>query len=203
MRRPAAVPTRRQAAAPMRRPPAAEPPAPSIEKWAEMLGLGLELEAHSYVNIVYLCTIWRVLASTLMGRPDLRDIGTITREQVRDALIDAFNNPDASIYGGRPRAGDGGHLVEKIIVVKEEHKDGTFHFHVGISFTLQLPAHASGCLVLPWAEKLTRQSPGCCVRPEQRADTFCVSTFGVFEWVLSIARVTSLGSNRTVGNPTD
>ena len=99
MRRPAAVPTRRPAAAPMRRPAAAEQFAP-IEKWAEMLGLGLELEANSCGNVVYLCTISRVLASTLMGRPDLRDIGAITREQVRDALIDAFNNRDASIYGG-------------------------------------------------------------------------------------------------------
>ena len=68
----------------MRRSAGAERPALSSEKWAEVLGFGRELEANSYVKIVYLCTISRVLASTLMGRLDLRDIGTITREQVRD-----------------------------------------------------------------------------------------------------------------------
>ena len=97
--------------------------------------IGSGARSQFLINIVHLCTISRGLASTLMGRPDLRDIGTITREQVRDALIDAFNNPDASIYGGRPRAGDGGHLVEKIVVVKEERKDATFHFHVGVNFS--------------------------------------------------------------------
>ena len=74
----------RSAAAPIRQPaaaaPAGEPPAPPIEKWAEMLGLSLELEANSYINIVYLCTVLRVLASTLMESVDLRDIGIITRE---------------------------------------------------------------------------------------------------------------------------
>ena len=60
MRRPAAASMWRPAAAPMRRLAAAEPFAHSIEKWAEMLGLGLELEAHSYLNIVYLPVRFRV-----------------------------------------------------------------------------------------------------------------------------------------------
>ena len=64
----------RRAAAP------AEPSARSVEKWAEMLGTGLEFEADSYVSLAYHCTGSRVLASTLMGRPDLRDNGIITRE---------------------------------------------------------------------------------------------------------------------------
>ena len=85
MPRPAAAPMRRPAAAPMRRPALADPPAPSTEKWVEVLGLGLELEANSYVHLVYLCTVSRVLASTPMGRPHSRDIGIITREQVRYA----------------------------------------------------------------------------------------------------------------------
>ena len=85
MPRPAAAPMRRPAAAAMQRPAVAEPPAPSIEKWAEVLGLGLELEANSYVHIVFLCKVSRVLASTPMGRPHSRDIGTITCEQVRYA----------------------------------------------------------------------------------------------------------------------
>ena len=44
--------------------------------------MGLELEANSYVNIVYLCTASRVLASTLMGKPDLSDIGILAREDL-------------------------------------------------------------------------------------------------------------------------
>ena len=64
----------------MRRSAGAEPPALSIEKWAEVLGFGRELEANSYVNIVYPCTISRVLASTLMGKPDLSASGIVARE---------------------------------------------------------------------------------------------------------------------------
>ena len=48
MRQPAAAPMRRLAAAAVATvATAAEPPAPSIEKWAKMLGLGPELEAGS------------------------------------------------------------------------------------------------------------------------------------------------------------
>ena len=148
--------------------------------------MGLELEAHSYVNIVSLYTISPVLASTLMGRPDLRDIGISTCEQVRYALVKVFNNLDSNIYGGSPCAGDWSPLVEKIIV-QVEHKDSTFHSHVAdhihLSDTARLiytatsmihvrssgicapgnefssnysVVYASAFLVLPWAEKLSR-----------------------------------------------
>ena len=68
---------------------------------------------------------------------------------------------------------------------------------------LQRLVHASGCLNLPWAEKLTRQSLGCCVRPEQRVDTLCVRAFSVFECVFSIDGVTSLGGTGAFEYPTD
>ena len=126
---PAAAPMRRPAAAPMRWPALSDPPAPSTEKWAEVLGLGLEFEANSYVNIVSRYTISPALASTLMGRPDVRDIGISTCEQARYAVVKVFNNLDSSIYGGSPCAGDWSPLVEKIIT-QVEHKDSTFHFHV-------------------------------------------------------------------------
>ena len=195
--------------------------------------MGLEFEANSYVNIVSRYAISPVLASTLMGRPDFRDIGISTCAQFRYALVKVFNNLDSSIYGGSSCAGGSIHLVEKIIA-KAERKDGTFHSHVAkhihLSDTARLiytatsmihvrssgicapgnefssnysVVYASACLILPWAEKLTRQSPSCCVRPEQRVDTLCVRTFSVFECLLSIDRAASLGNTRAFEYPTD
>jgi hypothetical protein len=78
---------------------------------------------------VYLASVSRVLPETLAAT-DLCDITVITRQQIGEMFLDAVNNP--AIQGaGRPRKDDVGR-VEKIVVFKELHEDGTPHFHVAI-----------------------------------------------------------------------
>ena len=139
MRRPAAAPKamRRPAAAPkaavMRRPAASTSLGNvSVESWTESLGLGNEADAGSSVNSVYLVTFARVLANTLATRPDLRDPASLEREEIRQAVLDAFENPMVTSNGGRPRVQDGSPLVLKMIIAKELHADGTVHFHVAV-----------------------------------------------------------------------
>ena len=78
---------------------------------------------------VYLASVSRVLPETLAAT-DLCDITVITRQQIGEMFLDAVNNP--AIQGaGRPRKDDVGR-VEKIVVFKELHEDGTPHFRVAI-----------------------------------------------------------------------
>ena len=54
----------------------------------------------------------------------------VTREEVRDAIIDAVQNPVASSHGGRPTSAVC--EVEKMVVVLEEPR----HFHVALKVSL-------------------------------------------------------------------
>ena len=54
----------------------------------------------------------------------------VTREEVRDAIIDAVQNPVASSRGGRPTSAVC--EVEKMVVVLEEPR----HFHVALKVSL-------------------------------------------------------------------
>ena len=84
-------------------------------------------DAHQYV---YLATVSHILPETLAAT-DLCDISGLTRQEVGEMFMDALNNPDAQSTGGRPRK-DQGQRVEKIVVFKELHEDGSPHFHVCI-----------------------------------------------------------------------
>jgi hypothetical protein len=82
---------------------------------------------------VYLATVSRVLPETLATPGvELRDITTMSREEVADCFMKAFNSP---VYeqgqGGRRRQSEEP-MVSKIVVFKEEHEDGDFHFHIVI-----------------------------------------------------------------------
>lgn len=140
LRRPAASLLRRPAAAaPAPAPASAAAPAPDLVEWAKQLDLGPEKDfdgGQSYY--VYLVTLSRVLASTLLGAPHLRDPSGLSRLQVRDAVWDAVENPEATSRGGRPRDEDLGPLVLKLIVVREKHADTSYHFHVGLKLRSKL-----------------------------------------------------------------
>ena len=82
-------------------------------------------------------TFARVLAQTIAAAPHLRDVGALSRQEVCDAVRDSLERPDASSLGGRPRAADAGLLVQKQVVVKEKHADGTNHFHVAVRLSAQ------------------------------------------------------------------
>lgn len=139
------MPLLRRPAAFLRRPAAASAPlsvpllAPDVPTafdvaaWELKLDLGAEpTENARHVSTVYLVTFSRVLAATLAESPQLRDPSTLTREQVRDAVWDSLENPIQTVQGGRRREANQAPLVLKLLVVKEKHEDGTYHFHVAV-----------------------------------------------------------------------
>jgi hypothetical protein len=101
--------------------------------WAALLELGLEKQENN--SEVYLVTFARVLDQTLAAAPHLRDVGALSRQEVCDAVRDSLERPEAGSLGGRPPAADRGPLVQKQLVVKEPHADGTNHFHVAVKLS--------------------------------------------------------------------
>ena len=108
---------------------------PSLVAWAENLELGPEKGETK--NYVYLVTLSRVLAETLGAAQHLRDPSGLSRAAIRDAVWDAMENPIVTMRGGRPRDADQEGLVRKVIVVRERHSDGSYHFHVGLKLRTQ------------------------------------------------------------------
>ena len=51
----------------------------------------------------------------------MRDRGTLDREEISRAFLDAFENPMVAARGGRPRAEDGGRRILKMLEAKEPH----------------------------------------------------------------------------------
>ena len=112
------------------------PAAFDLGAWEAQLDLGPQKDDSRLE--VYLVTLARVLASTLAAAPHLRDVTTLSREEVRAAVWDALENPAASASGaGRPRSTDAGPLVLKMLVVMEKHADGSIHFHVAVKLSSQ------------------------------------------------------------------
>ena len=88
---------------------------------------------------VYLVTFSSILSKTDVqaeGQPSLRDPSSMTREQVRDALVDAVAHPMAAHErsGGRPRSRN--IYIEKMGVACEQHNAREdFHFHVALKLS--------------------------------------------------------------------
>jgi hypothetical protein len=81
--------------------------------------------ARSYVTLV---TLSAVLDATVqVAHPPLRTLHGVTREIVRDAVLDALTNPALSTHGGRARETVD---VAKLVVFLEI----PWHFHVAIQF---------------------------------------------------------------------
>ena len=62
----------------------------------------------------------------------------LSREQIRSAVCDAFVNPEAGELGGRPRASRAAPLAQKVLVVREAHADGSYHFHAAIKLSAKM-----------------------------------------------------------------
>ena len=76
---------------------------------------------------VYFITVSRVLPG-MVASAGFRDIATLSRAELRDMVRDAFDDPvPLTSTGGRPRCGDS--VVDIVIVAKEQHTDGSAHFH--------------------------------------------------------------------------
>ena len=103
----------------------APPPGPP---WLETLGK----EVANARCRVYLLSFSRLLPETLAAASgDLRSLDDLTRKELADLVKDAFEKPENSGAGGRPRTREMP-LVRKVVVVAECHADGTLHFHVAV-----------------------------------------------------------------------
>ena len=77
---------------------------------------------------VHMLTFSRLLPATIEAG-DLRNVSEMSREAVADCVWKAFDNP---IQGpGRPCSRAQG-LVTKLVVFREFHQDGDYHFHVAV-----------------------------------------------------------------------
>jgi hypothetical protein len=77
------------------------------------------------------------------ARPEgAKDPDALSREEVRDALLDAIGNPvwratrTPSAVGRRAVRTLS---VEKLVVFREEHRDGRIHFHIAVKLAWQTP----------------------------------------------------------------
>ena len=103
-----------------------------LASWIEPLALGPEVGRHDHKGTVYLVTFARVLAATLAEAPHLRYPGTLSRGEIRAAVWDAMENPEVQALGGRPRSANQVGVIVKMLVVRETHSDGSYHFHVAV-----------------------------------------------------------------------
>ena len=102
----------------------ADPPF-DLHAWADQLDFGAPSRSEDLRSMVFLITMSRVLETTITNGVPLRDPSTLTHEQIRAAVLDAFENPVASPQGGRPRSSSSGPVVCKMLIAREKHADGT------------------------------------------------------------------------------
>ena len=86
---------------------------------------------------VYLITFARVLAQTALANPRLKDPSTMNRQTIMNVVRDAVDHPMLGSGGGRPADREAS-PIEKIVVFREKHRDGSFHFHVGLQLSVAL-----------------------------------------------------------------
>ena len=103
---------------------AQESPEQRMEAILEMLGS----EDDSKKTQVHFITFSRLLPGTVELR-DLRDLESMSREDIACCVWKAFDEPLAAGRGRPPTATE---LVRKIAVFREEHADGMHHFHVAV-----------------------------------------------------------------------
>lgn len=83
---------------------------------------GLGAEETNFKHQVHLLTISRVLPGTLAST-DLRDIQSMSRQEVADCVRLAFDNPVHPPATGGQRRSKAEGLVHKLVVFQEEHSD--------------------------------------------------------------------------------
>ena len=83
-------------------------------------------------QMVYLVTFAALLGPGAQGGEGatLRDLESLSRAHIRDAVLDAVAHPERAMAVGRPRAG--GLQVVKMAVFEEIHAHGGKHFHVAL-----------------------------------------------------------------------
>ena len=90
-----------------------------MQAWAEEIQLGPDEVERNHSRTLYLITFSRLL-STTASATHLRDPSVTTREEIRDVVFDAVENPMIDrAHGGRPRTRES-QLVHTLIVVREQ-----------------------------------------------------------------------------------
>ena len=92
----------------------------------------LSMEDEEALTAIYLITLAGVLEDTAASaQTPLRTLDGITRDMVRDAVLDAIQNPHNTGRGGRPQQSDAKACLLKLVVVLEEPR----HFHVAVKLS--------------------------------------------------------------------
>ena len=69
----------------------------------------------------------------MVVRSDLRDLSGVSKQELQEYVLDAFNNTvPTGAQGGRPRSQDQGQRVAFMAIFREAHADQSSHFHVAI-----------------------------------------------------------------------
>jgi len=111
----------------------------SSQKTASFLKMLLDLkgEKDDARQQIYLVTISRVLAARLEDGRAYADLTDMERKTIGDAVREAFDHPESTAAGGRPRSRDAQlpSLISLLAVFRELHEDKSVHFHVVVKLT--------------------------------------------------------------------
>ena len=119
-------------------PPALPAPVFDLAAWEAEMELGPESNGPGRIRqTVYLITFARVLMQTVMGNPHLKDPSQLDRQTILRAVRNAVDYPALGSGGGRPASRQTSPIL-KIVVFREKHQDGSFHFHVGLLLSVAL-----------------------------------------------------------------
>ena len=102
----------------------------ALVEWLSDLG---QEDANAKLQ-VYLITASRILPAAAELH-NLRDLSQVSREQMANMVMNAVQQPLTST--GRPRNEERG-LMNKLVVFRERHADGSVHFHIAIRLTRQM-----------------------------------------------------------------
>eukprot|EP00438_Fugacium_kawagutii_P003219 Skav200447 [mRNA] locus=scaffold1922:147746:149470:+ [translate_table: standard] len=94
----------------------------------------LGVEVKNFKHKVHLLTISRLLPGTLECS-DLRDIQTMTREEVAGCVRMAFDDPMYPPHAPGQRRSKTESIVKNLVVFQEAHSDGSKHFHIAVQLT--------------------------------------------------------------------
>jgi hypothetical protein len=121
-------------------------------------------------KMVYLVTFAALLGPGAQGGEGatLRDLESLSRAHIRDAVLDAVAHPERAMAVGRPRAG--GLQVVKMAVFEEIHAHGGKRFHVALAFVEHTLAGPQACFVeaQPFSQSLVLIAYYVLVRCEVR-----------------------------------
>ena len=128
----------------------------------------------TYKGLVHFVTLSRVLPETLAST-DLRDVTSMSRLEIREMVRKAFDDPlQVPGRAGRPCSRQYG-IVQKLIVFREAHEDGTVHFHAAVLLFNQGPLRVPSTLCVTRTKSLLTSLP----RTQSYGAQYIMGTFAL------------------------